>query len=295
MSNDCVVSVNVGKNNNNKHPVRIKLLQSMLIKRLDPYSFSMMKAINNVISVRQDNVSDVLKRSLRYYKLGITSDSSESRFLSMWISLETIVGGKGSTIIGRIISTLPKLYAFDSLLKKLKYTAMLLRQYSIEIPEEISSKVDGDMREFDGAKILYQILQDERLTTILFNIIGDHELLKYRLRKVYLEFNTRKAISDRLRITESDVTHQLKRIYYYRNKVVHEGYHGDLSPRIYSHLCEYIGCVISEIIVSLSDNETGDIIDVLRGYSLALDAKYNEWEKNEKLKFDDIVYLNPLL
>lgn len=293
VSRDCVVKIDDG--NNNVHPVRIKLLRSMLIKRSDPYPFDMIKAIDNVINVRDDKISEMLKRSLRYYKLGITSDSSESRFLSMWIALETIVGGEGPTIIGRIISTLPKLYAFDSLLKKLKYTSMLLLRDSIDVPSEISKELEGDTHEFNEVKVLYQILQSEKLTTILFKTLGDQELLKYRLRKLYLEFNCSDAISNRLLITESDVTQQLKRIYYYRNKVVHEGYHGNLSPRIYSHLCEYIGCVMSEIIVSLSDEDTGDIIDVLRGYSLALDSKLNAWEDRENLDFGDIVYLNPLL
>lgn len=293
VSGDCLVKVDA--ESNNFHQVKIKLLRSMLIKRSDPYPFDMIKAINSVISKRDGNVSEVLKRALRYYKLGITSDSSESRFLSMWIALETIVGGEGSTIIGRIISTIPKLYAFDSLHKKLKYTSMLLRKYSIEIPEELNYKVDAESGGFDSIKSLYNILQSEDLTTILFKSLGDHELLKYRLRNLYLEFNNKESISNRVEITEDDVECQLKRIYYYRNKLVHEGYHGNLSPRIYSHLCEYIGCVMSEIIVSLSDDDAGDVIDVLRGYSLALDAKLHSWKEYEKLSFGEVVYLSPLL
>lgn len=293
VSGDCLVKVDAGSNN--FHQVKIKLLRSMLIKRSDPYPFDMIKAINSVVSKRDGNISEVLKRSLRYYKLGITSDSSESRFLSMWIALETIVGGEGSTIIGRIISTIPKLYAFDSLHKKLKYTSMLLRKYAIEIPDELDCKVDTEGGGFDSIKSLYNILQSEELTTILFKSLGEHELLKYRLRNLYLEFNNKKYISDRIEVTEDDVECQLKRIYYYRNKLVHEGYHGNLSPRIYSHLCEYIGCVMSEIIVSLSDDDAGDVIDVLRGYSLALDAKLHSWEEFEKLSFGEVVYLSPLL
>lgn len=130
----------------------------------------------------------------------------------------------------------------------------------------------------------------------MFNELGGNEFIKFRLLQIHEEFKNRKAVIQRMDKTKNDVTKQLKRIYYLRNKIVHQAQHGEISPRIFMHLIDYIECIICEVLIQIFvKDEVVNLTQILDGYSMALQKKKIGWNNKENLNFSDVIFLSPLL
>lgn len=287
-----------------KQFVNLAILQDLLIKRPDLYEINMSEAINLVLEndACEKTAIQALQRSLRYYRLGITESTFDSKFLSMWISLEAIFDFSNESIMDRVLAVLPRIYAFESLIKRIHYLHELLTRHKIEIPENIKYTLNLDdinMDNFEtinGLILSYTILSNEEYAKCLFESIKNNEYAKFKIKQIFDEFKSKRAINLRIEKTTIDVTRQLKRIYYLRNKIVHQGHHGKISTRIYSHLCEYVGFLLGEVITTLcATEEKIDLFQILQGYALALDSKAVEWDSKDVLTFHDIAFLDPII
>lgn len=145
----CIV-VHRGEGATYKHKVPINLLQSLLIKRSDPYQISMVDVLNHAIGMGDqfDRARESITRIVRYYRQGISESTFESRFLSMWIALEVLLESGEGNKIEKIVSFVPELYAFDSLRKRLQYLLDLFRKHKVSIPDDVE-KATG----FDSASL----------------------------------------------------------------------------------------------------------------------------------------------
>jgi hypothetical protein len=286
-----------------KHIVRIELLNTLLITRSDAYqSSSMIEVLNKTMELESESlgITGSINRIIRYHRLGIEEVTLESRFLSIWIVLEAIVGGGEGNIIDNIIQVVPELYAFDSLRKRIQYLVELFRNHKVTIPEEILQKEGYDnypVENLEKLKLIYKVISNKDYALKIFNNLGNDEFIKYKLLKLHKEFEDKKSVLNRIEKTKNDVSMQIRRIYYLRNKIVHQAHHGSVSVRLFSHLYDYVDYIMCDILMELV--QTTRPIESLReisdGYLMSMERKKIEWKEAASLDFDDVYYLSAIV
>ncbi|MCY1455179.1 hypothetical protein D9M71_722930 [compost metagenome] len=113
---------------------------------------------------------------------------------------------------------------------------------------------------------VFMILREEPLAIEVFDSMGEKEHLKFKLMQVFEELKNNKALSDRLSKTEEDVSRQLRRIYFMRNKITHTGRFSGVRPQLITHLLDYIGVcyqVVFEASSKVKENHEYSLIELL--------------------------------
>lgn len=285
-----------------KHVVRIELLSSLLLSRSDAYQYqSMIEVLNCAMQLDDESsgVKESINRIIRYHRLGIETSSLEQKFLSIWIVLEAIVEGGDGNIIDNIVSVVPELYAFDTLRKRLQYLHELLKKNNVQLPQDIPDGVDIGIHYTDESRdlmVVYEMVSKEEEAEKIFNELDNKEFVKFILKRMHKEFASKKTIQARIEKTKNDVSRQIRRIYYLRNKIVHRAHHGDLSLRLLSHLYDYVEYIMCDFLMALH-GETGvsNFSEIANGYLMAMEQKKLEWKEKSSLLFDDIYFLTAIL
>lgn len=283
------------------HDVKIDLLERLLIRRPDLYPIDMVHLINVLLTEEGtvlEETKENLERSLKYYRLGLVETTFESKFLSLWISLESIFEGGENNVIENILGFVPVWYAYDSLPKRLIYLAKLVEFYQVSIPDDIYRRTGFENYPeeiYEKLELYYEIVSREGNTKSLYDSIDGMEFLRYMLMRIHEEFKNKKALRERISKTKKDVEIQISRIYSLRNFIVHKGHHQGVDPRLYSHLCDYSGAVLSEFVHTLATHPNLKTIgDVTYGYQLALEKKEEVFKKSN-MDFYEAIFLTPLV
>lgn len=294
VSSSCKVSYQVQALTHLRHVPVTKLLNFMsseiATKFVNPNN-----SITKALYVLEADSKSQMGRSLRYLRLSKESVSLEQKLLNLWIAFESLFVDLGAGIIGNMLDYVPILYATTGLRRRVEYLRDLLISNGTAIPNEIKEKIVN--REIFDKNVtieqVFTILRDETLSIALFNSIEKKEHLKFKLMQIYNELKTNKNLADRLSRTEDDVSRQLRRIYFMRNKITHTGRFSGVRPQLITHLLDYIG-VCYELIFSASDkakvNSEYSLIELLTSAKIGAEivsAKCNS--KDRIVTFDQIV------
>lgn len=279
------------------HKVKVETLRKLIIKRTDYYDLKIDTVLFRAIergNIREDTIASV-KRVLRYYRLGILSPSIETRILYMWIALEALIEDSGAAAENSINKFVPKIYAFESLSKRLGYFFDVLRRENIDLSDYVnnSEKIGSE----EKIRVAYSISSSESNAQDVYDRCEGKDFVKYLIYEMYNTFKDKKSVRRQVEKSEYDVERQLDRINYIRNKVVHKAFLENVDLRIYLHLCDYVSTVISEMIMALEEAEFKDktLADVLDSHYLAIDMKYKTWENKKDLTLYDVLYYQPII
>jgi hypothetical protein len=192
-----------------------------------------------------------LGRSLRYLRLARESISLEQKILNLWIALESLFSEGDSSIIANITSFVPQFYAVTGIARRVIYIRNLLVKNDVEISplaKQVISTTALKFNEETTPNEIFSILRDENAATELFGTLGELEHLKFRFKKVSEEVKDQKTILARIGQSEKDVSRQLRRIYFVRNKITHTGHYENIRPQLITHLLDYL--VVSYLAIS---------------------------------------------
>ena len=280
-----------------KHTVSIDLIIKFLTSNstlFEQYVF--IENIPKMLDSTLDKKSiDHLSRSLRHLKLGREATALEQKLLNIWIALESLFIDTEKTIINSIIDYIPEIYGVKAVKGRIKYLVYLLSNQKVKIPETIRSKFNIDEIYFQEkfcVKKFLSILLDESSAIELFNSIPDKERVKFRIKTTYDEIKNPKQVFIRIDRTKNDVYRQLRRIYSYRNFIVHTGDFKNIKPQIINHLFDYLTVCYQAIFESIShfEGHTISINDILVCYKLGANEVYNFFKnKPDGYTYDELL------
>lgn len=211
------------------------------------------------------NAKEQLGRSLRYLRLAKRSVSLEQKLLNTWIALESIFGNAGGNIIGNILEFVPQFYAVAGIGRRVAYLRELLVANEVLTTPLIQAEICPGMVKFDASLTdsdVFALLRNEKAAIELFNGLEGVEHLKFKLLKIFHEIKTNKLISARLNRSEADVSRQLRRIYFLRNKIAHTGHFEGVRPQLVIHLLDYLAISYRAISVATSKAEVGALYSI---------------------------------
>lgn len=233
--------------------------------------------LRKVFSTLDTAAKDQLGRSLRYLRLSRNSNTLEQKLLNLWIALESLFSIQDNTILNNILEYVPSIYAINGLSRRLEYARDLLQSNRIKTTELYRQRIN-DSESFDettNTSHIYALLGDKLAGACVFTSLNDFEHIKFRLMKLKNEFSTAKSISERISTTERDVTRQLRRIYFLRNKIAHTGHFEGVRPQLITHLYDYIICCYEALSLTAQKVETGELYSInelLSSVRLGLDS-----------------------
>jgi hypothetical protein len=193
---------------------------------------------NLINSLEYSDKSQVLQ-SLRYVRLAREIHSNEQKILNLWISLESLFFWKDeSTILSILNQYVPKIYAQASIISRLDIALKIAKKSTINI---LDNRENINLNSED----ILEIFSNDDLSKKVFENLND-ELFKYQWSNLNNIFKSESNIFKQMKNTELDVSRQIRRIYFLRNKISHTGYYTDINPITTLHLMDYVQiCYVS--------------------------------------------------
>lgn len=274
VSSNCVT---IMRNNNTTHTkiVNINLLIGFLASEGGTYFSNADAPIRNALTKLDEQGREQLGRSLRYLRLARESVSLEQKLLNLWIAIESIFADGENSILSGVLEYVPSFYAVTGLLRRVRYLRDMLARVNIATNQSVRDKVnikrlDNSLTDAD----VFRLLRDEEAAEEVFLLLGNREHLKYKIISTFGQLKNNSEIKKRIKKTETDVTRQLRRIYFLRNKITHTGRYANIRPQLITHLLDYLAVSYMAISKSASVSNqinSSSIEDLLGAYKLGVD------------------------
>ncbi len=270
---------------NHAEPRTIGFISSGSIGKLKYYT----QNFDNAISINNKKLNsgsrEKLSNSLRFFRMGLDADSTESKFIHTWIAIEYLLKtGEHGSIIGLIQQYLPKVIA-------IKYFSKILKNFSsdlkrINLIESIEKKftISKECGKI-SLKSIFELLKNKSLV----DFIDDNPLFVERVKNLSDMFNSNNLMKEDLHRHLNDLEWNLQRIYRLRNKIIHSAKTSTNILQLESNLAYYFS-IIFEIVLyeaAHSDKKT-TIEEILSNYV----TKYEFLEhylSNEEIEISNII------
>ncbi|MED5525086.1 MAG: hypothetical protein VX447_10075 [Pseudomonadota bacterium] len=272
--------VTISRNQNMVHTktLNINLLLGFLSSEGGTYFSNADTTIRHALTKLNGQGREQLGRSLRYLRLARESVSLEQKLLNLWISIESLFADGESSILSNILEYVPQIYAVSALSRRVGYLRDLLVKCQIAATPLIKAHVMAGAETFGADTTdshIFDILRHEPAAMELFYSLDQKEHLKFKLLSTFKEMENNQAIANRVKRSESDVTRQLRRIYFLRNKIAHTGHYANIRPQLVTHLLDYLAVCYLAISTSASkavENGAQSIGDLLAAYKMGADV-----------------------
>lgn len=201
-----------------------------------------------------------IRAMIEYTRLSAIAHSPASRFIHLWVALESLVGQTSAQIVD-IRRYVPPLLAQG-------YAYRLVRNFI-----EDCLRCGVDIESFVGVprtnrrqavKSLIEVLQDPVRLQALSAMCGQqHDLLALRAKDLHRHFKNGKALANLLLRHQRNISWHLQRMYRLRNAAVHAGETHPFVTACTRHLHDYVGIVLNVVRYSLSSGKQKSIWGVL--------------------------------
>jgi len=277
VSSSCV-TIQVNNNNTHTKAININLLINFLSSESGAYFSKSNTTIHHALTSLNEQGREHMSRSLRYLRLARESVSLEQKLINLWISLESLFSDGETSILVNIEDYIPQIYAVSGLQRRVWYLKELLVKNKIPTTPLFNKTIVSGMSSFNEHTTdanIFSLLQNEDVVNELFESLGEKNHLKYKLIRTYEDFKSNKAITERIKNSELDVTRQLRRIYFLRNKITHTGHYANIRPQLVMHLFDYLAVCYAAISISSEKSiqkNSHSIDDLLAAYRMGVDV-----------------------
>jgi hypothetical protein len=228
------------------------------------------------------------EKSLILHSYAVRNDNPENQLIFFWNALETLTHKKNNksiieSVIQFVVPFLKKRYFFENF----KYVYSHIVQYQKELFQGIFEESSLHLTLENFIKVLVvkdNDMYDEIRTKIFSDKLNEFPLLRNRLFKFY-EFHEAKKIIERLEMHEKSLTQQIKRVYRYRNLIVHDSKNIDETniDTLLSNIHNYFDYVMDEIIEHSHYHKILNINELHLYLNMQLDSQKESLLKNEIL------------
>lgn len=201
-----------------------------------------------------DEVKSKISAVFAYTNLSRSSVFQETKFISLWIALESVMHtGQYQDIITHIKAVLPEILAT-------RYIYRMVRNF-VEDCIRCGFKKCDDLSlnlEYPNKKmVVHQMIELFRSTTdypTLLDKCKDCQLLVYRCEEIHDLLNSAEKISEKMIHYTQKIRWHIQRLYRIRNEITHSAFNEDKSLVIYiEHLYTYLSQLMSEIVYYIAN------------------------------------------
>lgn len=209
--------------------------------------FSYTKEMINNPSIKGVDVK--LGAAFAYTSLSRSALFQETKYLSLWIALESLMRtGQYNDIITHIKSILPEIMST-------RYIYRIIRNFIEDCSRcgySADQVINIDMQQTDKRKLVKQmisIFRNEPEYQVLRQNCCVNSLLQYRCEEIHELMNDQNQIISKIEHYNKKIKWHIQRLYRIRNEITHSAFQQDKSLIIYiEHLYAYLGQMISEIV-----------------------------------------------
>ncbi len=257
--------------------------------------------IREVFKSLDEPAKEQLSRSLRYLRLARHSVSLEQKLLNLWIALESLFGNNDTSIIGNILEFVPQFYAITGLVRRVTYLRELLSANKIAVTPLMAANICPGLLVINNTVTdahIFALLRSEAAAKELFESLGNKEHLKFKLIKIFEELKDNKSIVKRITRSEADVSRQLRRIYFLRNKIAHTGHFQGVRPQLVTHLHDYVAISYRAIATAASMSTRGEVYSISELFSasrMGVDLLKARVTSKDEVSLLDHITLQPVI
>lgn len=205
-----------------------------------------------------------LHSAFSYTNLSRTSLFQETKYISLWIAVESIMRtGQYTDIISHVKKVLPATLCT-------RYVYRIIRNFAedcircgiTQLDEPANINMDLPDKK-NLVKSLIRLFRNSLNYPVLLQKCQVNELLTYRCQEIHLLLNDNKKILEKLERHKIKIEWHIQRLYRIRNEITHSAFKDDKSLTIYiEHLYTYLSQLISEIVSYIEHKNAKSIEEV---------------------------------
>lgn len=213
-----------------------------------------------LINPNKSQIMSRLHAAFSYTNLSRTSLFQETKYISLWIAIESVMRtGLYSDIISHIKCVLPETLS-------VRYIYRILRNFSEDC-------IRCGFREDSTLAIQMETIDKKQLITDLIGIFRNPEryalleqkcvmntLLLHRCKEIHVLLNDRKRIIEKYEHYTTKIRWHIQRLYRIRNEITHSAFLEDKSLTLYiEHLYTYLSQLVSEVVYYVEHKQVNSI------------------------------------
>lgn len=244
-----------------------------------------------LVNPQKTHIMNRLNAAFSYTNLSRSSFFQETKYISLWIAIESVMRtGQYTDIISHIKCVLPEILS-------VRYMYRIMRNFS-EDCIRCGFKQNNDetfvinMESPDKKQLVSNLIHIFR-TPAQYVAFQTHcevnELLKYRCGEIHTLLNDTKNIISKLDHYTEKVRWHIQRLYRIRNEITHSAFQENKSLMIYiEHLYTYLAQLISEVVYYVEHKHSESVEEafatILESYNT-----YTELLKEGKIANQDVL------
>lgn len=227
---------------------------------------------NDIFNETKQIFSDLDKKEIAtkigaafaYTSLSRSASFQETKYLSLWIALESLMRtGQYGDIISHIKCVLPEIMCT-------RYIYHIVRNFAedcLRCGFETEMSLGLDMQSSDKnalVKQLISIFRDNALFGVLQQNCACNSLLQYRCNELHSLLNDPNELIGKLDHYTQKIRWHVQRLYRIRNEITHSAFKQNRSLIIYiEHLYSYLAQIISEIVRYIKSKKVSSVEEAL--------------------------------
>lgn len=243
--------------------------QSLALRLTDIFrTYDYVDSNNSVFSDTNVIFSDTSKAEIMsklnavfsYTNLSRSSIFQETKYISLWIALESVMRtGQYSDIITHIKTVLPEILSIRYIYRIIRNFSEDCMRCNFKICDELS--LDFTKQDKKGlVKEIISIFRDDAQYEILKNKCIHNKLLLYRCEEIHELLNDKNNIKQKLDHYTNKIRWHIQRLYRIRNEITHSAFNETKSLVIYiEHLYTYLSQLMSEIVFYVVHKEVESV------------------------------------
>jgi hypothetical protein len=228
-------------------PVSIELLGPICLAKEEIES-----RLTQASEIHEDNKVDTITKNrlnlgLQNLRLGLEGDNPKQQFLSLWIGLEAVAGGKHRTEVGTLRRWVPPTVTLSyprSIIMDLRENFLRLK---IDLRALLNPQARTSQRQAVSLEDLWRAISDQSKSDHLIAATQSFPLLQNRIAAIGKLLGTCQATRQTLDRYQEDVGWHIQRMYRIRNAIIHGGYIPEDLTHIGSHLATYLWTILRSL------------------------------------------------
>lgn len=202
-----------------------------------------------ILNPEMDDVKNKINSVFAYTNLSRSSVFQETKFITLWIALESVMRtGQYQDIITHIKAVLPEILAT-------RYVYRIVRNFAedcIRCKMKKCDELDLDFEQEDKKALVKKIVlifRDATKYTILLEKCKRCKLLCFRCEEIHEVLNNSEILYSKFEHYTKKIRWHIQRLYRIRNEITHSAFNENKSLVIYiEHLYSYLSQLMSEIV-----------------------------------------------
>lgn len=207
-----------------------------------------MTTMSTLYGKAEDNTVRKISAAFRFFKNGLSDDTSESRFTAFWSALESLTLGVSEQSLSHdehVIQAVLPCVALDYPLKQL----FALRSIAKQLEWLPINNVDLSN---SNIGLLYLALKDDVFSDEVLNRLNDYPYAKYRFSAFISLCKSPYALAVKMQSHKDKVELQLHRLYRTRNAIVHNASTPDRLDMLVVNLEHYLRSTLNAMIYMMN-------------------------------------------